>query len=88
MRRNPSSSPERATMNAALSGGLSAILGGTVFVGGLIAMDFHGLHTLLNTTGWFPALGLLGGIVGSFGMVGFALGPLVAALARTDGDGR
>lgn len=84
---DPSSSSDRATIRAALSGGFSAMLGGVIFVSGLIAMDFHGLHTLLNAGGWFPAVGLLGGIVGSFGMLGFALGPVLAALTQADDGG-
>ncbi len=43
-------SKERAeqieTMAAAVSGGLAAIIGGMIFVGGLIAADFHGIGTL------------------------------------------
>lgn len=70
---------------AALSGGFAAMLGGMIFVGGLLALDVQGLGTLAAGDGWVRALAQLGGVVGCFGMMGFALGPIVEA---TSGNGR
>jgi hypothetical protein len=66
---------------AALSGGFAAILGGILFVGSLVLLDFHGIRTLSATEGWLRPLAQLGGIVGCFGVMGFAIGPMVAASA-------
>lgn len=76
---HPGPSAERATRNAALAGGAAALLGGGVFIGLLIATDFHGLRGLANAAGWFPLAGLLGAMIGGFGMVGMAVGPILAA---------
>lgn len=70
------------TMAAAVSGGLAAIIGGIIFVGGLVAVDFHGIATLSAKDGWVRPLAQLGGIVGCFGILGFAIGPILAASRR------
>ena len=76
------------TLFAALSGGFSAILGGLIFVAGLIGLDIQGLGTLAAADGWVRPLAQLGGVVGCFGMIGFALGPIVAATSRDQHGGR
>ena len=79
-------SKERAeqieTMAAAVSGGLAAIIGGMIFVGGLIAEGFHGIGTLSAKDGWVRPLAQLEGVVGCFGILGFALGPILAVGRR------
>jgi len=72
-----------AIMLAAVTGGLAAIVGGLVFVGGLLAVDFHGIRTLSAADGWVRPLAQLGGIVGRFGILGFTIGPMVAAANKS-----
>jgi len=67
---------------AAVSGGLAAIVGGMIFVGGLVVVDFHGIGTLSARDGWVRPLAQLGGVVGCFGILGFAVGPILAATRR------
>jgi len=71
-------------MRAAVSGGLAAIAGGLVFVGGLLFLDVQGLRTLAAADGWVRPLMQLGGVVGSFGLMGFAMGPIVAVSGNRD----
>ncbi len=70
------------TLLAALAGGFAAIFGGLIFVGGLFALDAYGLRTLSAADGWLRPLTQLGGVVGSFGILGFALGPMVATFSK------
>jgi hypothetical protein len=69
-------------MLAAVSGGLAAIAGGLIFVGGLLVLDVSGLQSLARADGWVRPLAQLGGAVGGFGLLGFALGPVVAATGK------
>ncbi|MGE0417087.1 MAG: hypothetical protein AB7O80_09800 [Acetobacteraceae bacterium] len=76
---HPPRNPQSTQMFlAALSGGFAALLGGIIFVGGLILLDFHGIRTLSANDGWVRPLSQLAGIVACFGVMGFALGPMVA----------
>jgi hypothetical protein len=79
-RSNPSSTA--GPLAAAVSSGLAAILGGIVLVGGLLLLDVHGLRTLAEGDGWIRPLMQLGGLVGSFGLIGFAVGPVLAATGK------
>jgi hypothetical protein len=75
-------------MLAALTGGCAAIIGGFVFTGGLLVLDVQGLQTLAAQDGWTRPLLQLGGVVGAFGILGFAMGPVVAALGNPSGRKR
>jgi len=75
-------SPTTETLVAALSGGFAAIIGGMVFIGALILLDVHGLRSLASADGWIRALAQLGGVVGCFGILGFATGPMLMATSR------
>ena len=69
-----------------MGGGLAAIMGGLIFVGGLMLFDVHGIRTMSSADGWVRPLAQFGGIVGCFGMLGFATGPIMIGLGkRRDG---
>jgi len=82
MSRPSQSSATTETLVAALSGGFAAIIGGMVFIGALILLDVHGLRSLASADGWIRVLAQLGGVVGCFGILGFATGPRVKAASR------
>ncbi|GEM_PF-6776344 len=88
MARPSQRSATTETLLAALSGGFAAIVGGMVFTGSLIVLDVHGLRTLAAADGWVRVLAQLGGLVGCFGIMGFATGPMVMAASRKVGGRR
>jgi hypothetical protein len=66
----------------ALAGGFAAILGGAVFAGAMVATSPAWLHTTAAVSGSPSPLGLVAGIIGCFGLMGFTVAPMLRAPAK------
>lgn len=81
MRPRSSVTAEQQVLLAAFAGGLAALIGGVIFIGALLAMDLNGLRTLAAADGWVTSLVMMTSFVIGLSALGFALGPVVAALS-------